>query len=332
MRRLACILAASVLLGAGPADAVILQDPVNAAPEDGEAWEFRGAWQAFAEDVFDNEKRAACSPLLVSDPRCANFVTTRSLYVVEGRGRWRLGEGTGFELHVPAMFVLQDDAGDFLPPGVPPQALGLGDLRLVLARDLLRDSYRGLVTRLRANLPPNPSPLGLQTVNCVQRDGQGNIITGPDGREIALTSRIEWAAPSVDLRMVGHQDIPEADLQLVGSLGANVPFRRQVTDTLVQWRGLAFEGGAGVTWRPLRLAAFHLEALGFWSNPFEEDRRVLCETGGQRIDLAPGVTFRVVEGIDVWGVVRVPAYYGGYWREWSSYDLILGVRTASWQP
>lgn len=335
IRRFALLSAVILFVAPRPAEAVILQDPVTASPEDGFAWELYGAWQAFDQEMTGEwPAQQRCSPALSAVNGCDGnpYVESRAAYALEWRGRWSLAEGAGFELHVPGLFVQQDDPGNRLPPGVPPETIGLGDVRLVLARDLARDEDRGLVARLRANLPPNPSPLGLQPETCVLKDAQGVPVLGPDGREVPLLTRIEWAAPSVDLRLVGHQEIPDADLQMVGSVGANVPFRRQVTDTQVQWRGLAFEGAAGLTWRPVRVAALHLEALGSWSNPFEEDRRIICRTGVQRFDLAPGVTWRAFDGLDLWSLVRIPVWAAGYWRDWSAFDVMVGIRTSTWQP
>ncbi|MEB3298536.1 MAG: hypothetical protein VKO21_03525 [Candidatus Sericytochromatia bacterium] len=330
MRRAAVWAGVMLLALSEPAWGILVQDPPAAAPEGDSAWELRGAWSDFYETLEDGVVKARCTPGL-PEADCP-FVESRTAWALEWRGRWSLGEGSGFEFHVPGTFVLQHDSGARLPPGLTPTALGFGDVRLVLARDLMQERDRSLVARLRANLPPNPSPMGLEPVNCVLRDGQGQVVTGPDGNEVRVASRLEWAAPSVDLRATGLQDLLDRDLQLVGTLGVNVPFRRQLTESLVQWRGLAFEGAAGLTWRPLSVAALHLEALGTWSNPFEEDRRIVCQTGYQRLDLTPGLSFSLFDGVEVWLLARLPVLQGGYWRDWAVVDFLAGVRSSNWQP
>ncbi|MBI6545654.1 MAG: hypothetical protein HY692_02610 [Cyanobacteria bacterium NC_groundwater_1444_Ag_S-0.65um_54_12] len=237
-----------------------------------------------------------------------------------------LGQGVGLALSAPLAMVVQYAQNPAeLPPGIVPWNLAFGDFSIMLHREIAAIPQTHMRISLQGNVPPMGTPLGNEWYLCPEKDAQGKDRVADSGKLILREYVVFPAAPSVDLAIAVSRALLSRILTFYSNAGVNFPFRRVAPEPVVTWRGLRYTWNGGVEYRPFFWLDLQLEALGTWSNPAEQDRCKVCMTGYGRLDIAPGIAWRMTKSLKLRGALALPIWQTGYQRDFPFVTGIIGM-------
>ncbi|MBU6428219.1 MAG: hypothetical protein KGR26_04365, partial [Cyanobacteria bacterium REEB65] len=144
------------------------------------------------------------------------------------------------------------------------------------------------------------------------KDAQGNPLKDANGNPVLQSLTVFPDAPTAQLGLAMAQDVIPEVLRFTANLGIAYPFRRSAPEPVETWNGLDYDWGAGLAYWFLPDLGASLEVLGQWANPAEQDGTIVCTTGHDIWQLAPGLAYQPLPGVTVGLSVLLPLFATGY--------------------